>query len=312
MIGAVRHHRALIPLAHDIIAEVASNQIIYTAMSSTSVFDSSPENSARDLDAAFAVIEFNIERPLVMVNDVVNITITVSNIGNQDALAVRIDDALPQEFEIAESKYSRSTNGVLSYSGKIAASSTKTIAISAKASAVGEYLWHPSLVYMDSARNYKIARAKPVKIVVEQRDEANALDSMLQKKASLEAELEKIVSSNATSQNQSREQGESNLQQQQQESQQAGVEEKPSTDEEKTFALREEISKLEESLARVKNEYSKLNSELEQVRADIIALNSMQDGPMKLEERVKLEGEERLLLERVDKRRRALEGVHML
>ncbi|MGI0090216.1 MAG: hypothetical protein ACREBS_00770, partial [Nitrososphaerales archaeon] len=70
MIGAVRHHRKLIPLANDIITEIASNQIIYAAISSASLFDQSPENSARELDSAFVVLDLSIPKPFITLEEI--------------------------------------------------------------------------------------------------------------------------------------------------------------------------------------------------------------------------------------------------
>ena len=69
MIGAVRNHQKLIPLAHDIIAEIASNQIIYTAISSANLFDQSPENSARELASAFVVLDLNLPKPYMTLDE---------------------------------------------------------------------------------------------------------------------------------------------------------------------------------------------------------------------------------------------------
>ena len=92
MIGAVRNHQKLIPLAHDIIAEIASNQIIYTAISSANLFDQSPENSAREFASAFLVLDLNIPKPYITLDERLPLELSLSNIGKEGAITIRIDE----------------------------------------------------------------------------------------------------------------------------------------------------------------------------------------------------------------------------
>lgn len=283
MISAVRNHQKLIPLAHDIIAEIASNQIIYTAISSATLFDESPENSARELDSAFVVLDLNIPKPYLSQQENLSVEITLSNIGKQDAITIRIDEVIPETFETIECHYTISKDRSISLSAKIEPGYSKTIMLNARPTSIGEFVWHPALVYEDGSRNYKITRPRTAKVVVES-TKAIDVTSMLFEKEKLELELQTIRS--------------------------AEIDEKKRM--ERIYSVRERISTIEESLNRLKNEYQEMNVQLDQVNADIEVYNSKQNDNLSFDERARLENEERLLKERIDRRRSVLEQAHLL
>nr|MDG6924307.1 hypothetical protein [Nitrososphaerota archaeon] len=283
MISAVRNHQKLIPLAHDIIAEIASNQIIYTAISSTTLFDESPENSAREIDSAFVILDTKIPKPCLTQQENLSIEITLSNIGRQDAIAIRINEVIPETFEIVECAYNLSKDRSISLSTRIGAGFSTTITLSVRPTTIGEFVWHPALVYEDESRNLKITRPRTAKAVVES---AKAVDvtSMLSEKEQLERELSTI--------------------------QLVEIDEKKEI--ERMYSVRERISTIEESINRLKNEYEGMKAQLDQVNADIGIYDSKQSDNMSFDERARLENEKMLLNERIDRRRALLEQAHLL
>ena len=282
MIGAVRNHQKLIPLAHDIIAEIASNQIIYTAISSANLFDQSPENSARELASAFVVLDLKLPKPFMTLDESLPLELTLSNIGKEGAITVKIDEVLPEGFEVIESASTLSKDRSISLSLRIEPGSSKKIVLTAKPQSTGEFVWHPALVYLDGSRNYKITRAQTAKVVVES---SNLIDitSMLSEKEKLEEELQIELSV---------------------------VDDQTRT--ERIYSIKEKVSRIEEDLFRLKNEYEKMNSQLGQIRADLSVLGSMQSENLRSEDMIRLERDERLLSERIERRRLILEQAHLL
>ena len=283
MIGAVRSHQKLIPLAHDIIAEIASNQIIYTAISNATLFDQSPENSARELDSAFLVLDLNIPKPFMNLAESMNLELTLSNIGKEGAITVRIDEALPEGFDAIESMNSLSKDRSLSLAFRIEPGDSKKIMLNAKPQSTGEFVWHPALVYLDGSRNYKITRAQTAKVVVESSKLMDVV-SMLSEKEKLEEDLRQTEL--------------------------FAVDDQART--ERIYSIKEKISKIEEDFIRLKNEYEKMNLQVDQVRADMSVLKSLQNESLESEEKGRLENEERLLIERIERRRTLLEQAHLL
>ncbi|MGA2874656.1 MAG: hypothetical protein ABSE82_03860 [Nitrososphaerales archaeon] len=283
MIGAVRNHQKLIPLAHDIIAEIASNQIIYTAISSANLFDQSPENSARELASAFLVLDLNIPKPYITLDERLPLELSLSNIGKEGAITIRIDEVLPEGFEVIEGSSALSNDRSLSISLRIEPGFSRKIELIAKPLTTGEFVWHPALVYLDGSRNYKITRAQTAKVVVES---SKLIDvaSMLSEKEKLEEEIQQIKLSDVDDQART----------------------------ERIYSIKEKISRIEEDLFRLKNEYEKMNLQLEQTRADLSVLGSMQGGNLRTEDMIRLESEERLLNERIERRRLILEQAHLL
>jgi hypothetical protein len=284
MIGAVRNHQKLIPLAHDIIAEIASNQIIYTAISSTTLFDQSPENSARDLDSAFVVLEVNVLEPSIMSNQSAKIEFVMSNIGKEEAITVRIDGPIPDEFEIVDNPGIKMGQQSMELTSRIGAGATSKIMITVKPKTHGEFVWHPALVYLDNNREFKITRSQTSRIVVEP-DNLWNVTTALADKEKLEQEL-KLA--------------EDSLQE---------------TDNERTrervYAIKEKISKIEENIFRLKNDYNKMKQQLDQVRSDKSILEKQQ-GQAAEEEVERLANEDKLLTERIERRRSILEQAHLL
>lgn len=283
MIGAVRSHQKLIPLAHDIIAEIASDRMIYTAISSTSLFNQSPESSARELDSAFVVLDVS-SKPFVQLNEIVTVDIALSNIGRGEAITVKIDEAIPEGFELLENNQVVVKDRSLVLSSKIKPGFSNRISLTAKPQSTGEFIWHPALVYMDSEGNYKISRAPAVKLVVES-DKLSDIAAVLEEKRKLEADLE---------------QAEKN----------SDMDEQAKS--EKVYSIRESISTIEESLQRLKNEYDKMGLQLEQVKSELGTLSSIRSQGETSREKAELESEEKTLRERIERRRLLLEQAHLL
>jgi uncharacterized repeat protein (TIGR01451 family) len=285
MIGAVRNHQRLIPLARDIIAEMASDQIIYAAISTSSLLDESPENSARELDSAFLVLDIDLPKPFIGKEETLEFTLTISNIGKESALTVKIDDAIPEDFELGPGQSLKQRSMPIAY--RIAPGSTRTIALSAKPMAAGDFSWHPSLVYLDGISKYKVAKSQVAKVVVESNTLAD-FGSLLSEKSKLEEELRLL------------------------QGQDVALREDEERQAEAIVSLREKISRIEEEVLRTKNEYERMTVQLEQIRADLNALRQMKNESVNEEDKARLESEEKLLEYRIERRRTLLQQASLL
>ncbi|HXQ91555.1 MAG TPA: hypothetical protein VN739_01015, partial [Nitrososphaerales archaeon] len=271
LLSTVKQNRELIPLANKVFAEIASNQIIFSAISSSSVFDQSPENSARQIDSSFVILDVSLDRPVITVKDNLTFSISVTNIGKESAVVTKIQDTLPNEFESLNEDNLDFKDGCLLLNLKLDSGASKTVTILARSKSIGEFVWHPAPVYLDAQGNYKVTKAGTLRAVVEESDLSNVTFLRLRKEQ-LEAELSKQENSSETS-----------------------------SDE--IFSLKDQISRIEEELHRSSNEYDGLITQLRQVHEDLIALNSIQDEALKQEEKTKLETEERILADRIERRR---------
>ncbi len=289
MIGAVRNHQRLIPLAHDIIAEVASSQIIYNAIASSTALEQAPNESVRVMDVAFIEVDVEVPKPYVTSNEPLTFVVSLSNLGKRPAIAVRIDEIVPEELEIERSPYPLSVGRSLRLNIRMEPASTKHITIHAHASRGGDYVWNPSLIYLDHERNYKVARSQTVRAVVEP-----AITPDMVKILSEKGKLEKYLAE-LSAKKQLLEQNSD-----------------PSSEEigkltEEIFRSKEKVSKIEEEILRVKNEYQSMQAELGRVRSDISSLKSLENEIARTDDIAGLEMEEKLLVAKIERRRRLLE-----
>jgi len=270
LLSTVKQSRELIPLANEMFAEVASNQMIYSAVSSTSILGASPEDSARQIDSSFLVLDVSIPYPLVSPDEEVSVSMVLSNFGKEQAHVVGIQEAIPEEFEPgSKPEDNRKFKGrSLILNLKLQPGASETITLSARPGGVGEFNWHPAVLFQDPQGNQKLTRAETAKVVVEVEDLVAIVDSLRSKKEKIEQELNEKTSS-----------------------------------EDGAILLREELSKVEEELHRLRNEYDNLSAQLEQINQDLLALNTVQDESLKHEEKRKLETEREILLERIERRR---------
>ncbi len=250
-------------------AEVAAGQMIYSAVTSTSILGASPEDSARQINSSFLVLDVSLARALISPKDELCISMVLSNFGKEQAVALEIREAIPEGFEFVQSSITnrKFKERSLILNLKLEPGASETVILSVRPMGAGEYVWHPSVLFQDSQRSQKLTRAETVKAVVEVENLAPLAESLRSKKEKIERELGKTLS------------------------------------EDENITLREELSKVEEKLHRFRNEYDNLSVELEQVDQDLLALNSVQDESLKEEERKKLETEKRILIERIDRRR---------
>ncbi len=270
LLSTVKQSRELIPLANEMFAQVASSQLIYSAISSTSILGSSPEDSARQIDSSFLVLDVSVEHPLISQGDKLHTTFVISNFGKERAIASGIQEAVPEGFELLLSydEKRKFKDRFMILNLKLEPGASETIGVLAQPSSIGEFIWHPSLLYQDSRGNQKSTRTENAKVVVESEDLESIVEALRLKKDRLEAELSGQPSSTDA-----------------------------------TISLREELSRAEEELRRFSNEYESLSMQLDQVRQDLLALNAMQDEVLKQEEKKKLEMEERILMQRTERRR---------
>ena len=293
MIGAVRNHQRLIPLAHDIIAEVASSQIIYSAIASSSAFEQVSGESASVIDTAYLDFDFEIIKPYVTADEPLNCSISLSNLGKKAAIAVRIDELLPEGFDIVGSPYKlNGDNRSIRLNVRVEPSTTKKIILSAKTQHAGDYTWHPSLIYLDSERNYRIARGQTSRAVVEPSMVID-IKATLAAKAKMEQELADLT------------QNKSALEQENIEANAVQIQKLT----EERYSFKEKISKIDEEILRIKSEFQSMQQELERTRSDITLLRSKENDISTRQDLATLEMEERLLTSKIERRRRLLESA---
>jgi hypothetical protein len=272
LLSDVRQTKELIPLANKMLAEVASSQMIYSAISSTSVLDASPEDSARQIDSSYLVLDVSLEHPMIYTEGSATISLVISNLGKEKAIALSIQEALPEGFKYDRSKNEKrmlNDDRSLILNLRLEPGASETINLVTKPTSIGEFIWHPTLLYQDFQHNEKVTAAETVKVVVESGNLDSAVQSLREKKTRLERELS----------------------------------DNPPTAEGEVISLREELSKVEEELQRFRNEYENLVGQLDQIRQDLVALNNVQDEILRQEEKERLETEERILRERIERRR---------
>ena len=289
MISAVRNHQRLIPLAHDIIAEVASNQMIYSAIANSSLVDQSRFNSSRVFETAYVALECDIDRAYVNAGEICTLTVTISNLGRDSISVVKIDEILPEEFELEGSQYPAMDGHSLKLNFRIDHGATRQIALSYKSISAGSFVWHPSLVYIDSTKNYRIVRAQTVRTVVESSTAVNFANLLVEKER-LESELSELDKKRVSA---------------------TSEEFVLAKSQEQVYLLKEEISKIDEEFLRTKNEYISMQQDLIRVKSDITSLNGTRSN-VRPQDKIELEAEEKLLIAKIERRRSLLEQARLL
>jgi hypothetical protein len=292
MVTAVRNHQRLLPLAHDIIAEVASSQIIYSTISTSSLLDQTPSSAGRAAGSAFIALDVEIPQSYLTTDEEFSYYIYLSNLGLKPAVAFRMDEVAPEGFEIVKAPYPIIAGRSLKLNLRIDPSSEKKIALQLRPLSSGDFVWHPSLIYLDEGRNYRATKPQTVRAVIE--SPGLNLEVALQEKEKLEIELRKFSKKLGEVSNKGIGMGQLNYS-------------------EEYYSLKEKISAIDEMIARTKNEYQSLQSELEKIRSDILSLRqSGREDPESEAQRTDLEFQERLILAKLERRKRQLEQAHLL
>jgi hypothetical protein len=291
MISAVRNRKSLIPIAHDIIADVASNQIIYTAIASSSVIEQTPHSLSRGIGSSYVSLECEVSKQYTEVDEVSTISFTLSNLGRETITAVKIEEIVPEEFEIitCESEVTAATGRSLKLNKQIGPGATKLFTLSYKPTRAGEFTWHPLLIYLDSSRNFKVTKSQIARCVVEN-SKASDYGSLLKLKLDLDSKLETLKSK-------------------------IGSAEEPEREKmvDEMYTIRERISRIEEEFLRTKYEYKQMSSELERIQSDIQAVElHKKSGFETSEESANLKAEEKLLQARIERRRSLLQQAQLL
>lgn len=289
MISAVRNHQRLIPLAHDIIAEVASNQIIYSAIANSSLVDQSRFDSSRVLETAYVALECEIDKAYVNSGEVCTLTVTISNLGRDPISVLKIDEILPEEFELDSSLYPVAGEHSIKLNLRVDQGAMRQISLRYKSNSVGSFVWHPSLVYIDSTKNYRIVRAQSVRSVVE-RSVTIDFSSLLVEKKRLESELTELKKKKELV---------------------TSGEIESSRFEDQLYSLKEQISKIDEEFLRTKNEYVSMQQDLDRLKSDLTALNATRSSANP-QDKTDLEAEEKLLIAKIERRRSLLERAQLL
>ena len=299
MISAVRNHQRLIPLAHDIIAEVASNQIIYAAIASSSVMEQTPHSSSVGLGSSYVSLDAEVDKTYMEVDQTAKITLSISNLGRESITTIRIDDVVPEGFEILDCQVGVLTSNTIKLNMRLEAGATKDFTVTYTPKNPGECSWHPSLIFLDSSRNFKISRSRMVRSIVEAKN-AEDFASLLRSKSELELRLESLKARNQELDKLV-------------ESDQASASEDRDRISEEIYGVKEKISQIEEKFLRTRNEYDTLMIELERVRSDI-QITKQRDSSSVVGDfdTANLKDEEKLLLARIERRRQLLEQAQLL
>ncbi|MDH2899877.1 MAG: hypothetical protein PXY39_02800, partial [archaeon] len=289
MISAVRNRQSLIPLAHDIIAEIASNQIIYTAIASSSVIEQTPHSSSRGLGSPYISFDCEVKNPYTQIGEVSKLSFSISNLGREPITAVKIDEIVPEGFEIEECLVGVSDGHSLKLNKRVDAGTSKYLSVSYRPTGAGEFSWHPSLIYLDASKHFRIAKSEIARSVVEQ-SKTSDYASLLKRKSDLDSQLEELKLKIAN---------------------EDGSEREKLTNE--MYNIREKISRIEEEFLRTKNEYNLMTSELERIRSDIQSLDLRKSSSIvNFEENASLKAEEKLLQARIERRRLLLQQAQLL
>ncbi len=292
MISDVKSHQRLIPLAHDIIAEIASNQIIYTAIASSSVIEQTPGDSAREMEQDYLALEHKVANDCITLEESTEIVLRISNLGHESALGVKIDEAVPEGSEVTRCSSEVIGGRSIKLDSRIEAGAVKEISVTFKPNSPGDLVWHPSLVYINSAQKYKIARGSPARCTVES-NKFNDFASLAAEKKDLEDKVRKL-----------REERES--------MRKAGNAEGEDKITEQIYPLNERLSTIEEYFLKTKNEFKDLSEELVRVQAELVSLNAAEAGRPRAEDKVALEDQEKLLKTRIERRRLLLAQAQLL
>jgi hypothetical protein len=289
MISAVRNRQGLIPLAHDIIAEIASNQIIFSAIASSSVIEQTPHSSSRGLGTSYVSFDWEIDKRYTQVGEISKISFAISNLGRESITAVKIDEVVPEGFEIVECPIGVSDGHSVRLNKRIEAGNSKLLSLTYRPSGSGEFSWHPSLIYLDNSKNFRITKSHIARCVVEQGKKEDYA-YLLKLKTDLELQLEELKRKIADS-------GEP-------------LKEKLTED---MYTIRERISSIEEEFLRTKNEYNSMTSELDRIRSDIQSLETRKSHDVSnYDESLNLKSQEKLLLARIERRRMLLQQAKLL
>jgi hypothetical protein len=290
MISAVRNRQGLIPIAHDIIAEIASNQIIYTAIASSSVIEQTPHSSSRSVGSPYVSLDCEISKQYTQVDEVSKISFTLSNFGREPITAVKIEEIVPEEFEIVECQVGVSDSShSLKLNKQVEAGASKFFTVSYRPTRAGEFSWHPSLIYLDASKNFRITKSQMSRSVVE-KSKTHDFASLLKLKSDLDSQLETLKAKIANAQSPERER---------------------LTDQ--MYTIREKISHIEEEFLRTKYEYTMMSSELERIQTDIQFLERRKAWSMESsEEGANLKAEAKLLQAKIERRRELLQQAQLL
>jgi hypothetical protein len=289
MISAVRNRQSLIPIAHDIIAEIASNQIIYAAIASSSMIEQAPHTSSRGISSTYVSLDCEITKQYTEIGVVSKISFTLSNLGRDPITAVKIEGTVPEEFEILDSQLGVADRHSLKLNRQIAPGTTTHFTLSYRPSQAGEFSWHPALIYLDPSRNFRVAKSQIVRSVVENR-KTHDFEGLLKLKTDLDSQFEIIKRKLANAND---------------------VDHERLTNE--MYTVKEKISRIDEEFLRTKHEYDQMSEELKKIQLDIESLESRKtQGAENSEEIANLKAEEKLLQSRIDRRRLLLQQAQLL
>jgi hypothetical protein len=289
MISEMKNQQQLIPLAHDIITEIASSQVIYAAVAESSAMKQSSYETSGGIEPSYVLIDHEFEKTFLTPTQTAKLILIVSNFSREPCTALRIDEAIPDDFEIVNSMYRISDGHSVILNERLEPGSSITLDLSCKATALGEFVWRPTLIYMDTAKNYKMSRSQTAQRTIVESSSPENFRLLIEEKLRLERSLEALDAS-ADSKPVPLEAG-----------QLSG----------EACSLRERIAEIDEKIHRVRYELEEMEGELRRVESDLLSLKAGPETIEREEEKINLEDERRMLIERLERRRELLNQIQL-
>jgi hypothetical protein len=287
MIGEVKNQQKLIPLARDIIAEVAANEVMYAEIAESSAMKESTYDGS--LEESQVLIEPEFEKTFLTPAETAKLTFTVSNLAREPCTLLRIDEAIPDDFEIVYSEYRVSDGHSIVLDERLEPGSSFTLKIHCRANATGEFVWRPSLIYANGAKNYKASRSQIAQRAIVESSSLEHFHLLVAQKQTLERCLEELMRAGNLPETRSR-----------------SFEEKFV---EEAYSLRVRIAEIEEEFERGRTQLGKLEDELRRVESDLVSIETRPESVEREEERINLEEERRLVIERLERWRAVLSST---
>ncbi|MFI5422274.1 MAG: hypothetical protein ACHQ1H_15030, partial [Nitrososphaerales archaeon] len=275
MIEQVAEQSGKIPRITDLLADLASNQMIYSAMAGSSIIDQTSADPSSDITEGYLTLEVSVGKNYLTVGEATAMAIVISNMGRERIVAIRLEDLVPECFTVTKTVYSISEGSTLVLNSNIDGLSSKKFSIDVEAAAETEFVGSAMLVYSDLTHKFRFVRAQALRISVEKVGRSRGV--LLSERSALDHKIEAMeagLSSARAIENNN---------------------EVVSKMENDLISARERVSSINEQILRMQNEHKILISEHETVKADLEAISHLESESGDLEtQRKDLEEQEKI------------------
>jgi hypothetical protein len=270
-------------LAGDISAETSSPEAAYSETAKSYVAKQSFRES---YEQTAVLIEHEFERAFLASGETSKLAFTISNISGEPCTALRINEAIPDDFEILYSEYEVSARQSVILNERLEPGSSISLKLFCRTNSPGQFVWRPTLLYADAAKNFKASRSQGAQHVTVESSSPEDLRLLIKEKQIIKKCVEDLLKVMAP------------------------AESEPESSEgnrlaEETYSLKRIIAEIDEKFTRAKYEMKEMRTELKRVESDLRALRAGPKVAEREEERINLKDERRWLVERL-KRKRAL------